>query len=726
MDVRLLSKISVPGKLILSSLAFTLPIAVMSYFIVSGIRYDIRFSEKESYGVEYLRPLVDLISRLPSYPFTSAQNVEAGKIEAAFVELERVQSLRGKDLEVTSAGLAARGRERLEPRLLTERWQALRASHDERAAASLAADLRELVVHVGDLSNLILDPDLDSYYLMDVSLLAVPDAIVRLNAEIARTLGFGGNGDDAAAGEAAVTLFAALYGDIDSVRIAGSSHSALLEDPHFYGPSAEFSRNLPPALERRMTASRALLEAASERTAGGDVDAYLHALSATLDAERDYWAVAAGELDRLIGIRIEHYRSQLLLAILATSLSVLAAFAIVSAIGRNLLVQITDVRKVVSAIAAKDLRVMQKIRSRDELGATAADMAFLAKELNKSLKAFLGAVRSLEQSSVVISTSSSEISHSSGDLATSVDQISAAIEESQSTMMSIRSSVEQQNSAIERTAGSLDESARGLEMVVESMGKLRGMAEQSGAAAAEGATAVDALIEGIERFGAHSRTLTERIGGISETTALIGEVVATIGDVAERTNVLAMNASIEAAHAGAAGRGFAVVAAAIRELSTATTDALHAIVERTAAIDAVVNEAVKDSTSVAALSHDLSLRTGAAEAALAGIRTEIERLVHGIGEAAERVAGYEAVMGASLADALQLRDFSTAIRSAVEEQALGAQEIMKTIIELRSTSEENARSSQSLASLSGTLKAESLALDSIVAEFTLDEDQQGA
>ncbi len=56
----ILSKVSVPGKLLLSGLAFTIPIAVMGLFIVRGIQYDIDFNTKELRGTTYMAPLVDL------------------------------------------------------------------------------------------------------------------------------------------------------------------------------------------------------------------------------------------------------------------------------------------------------------------------------------------------------------------------------------------------------------------------------------------------------------------------------------------------------------------------------------------------------------------------------------------------------------------------------------------------------------------------------------------
>lgn len=712
----LFSNLTVPRKLLVSSLIFTIPLAVMAVFIVSGILYDQEFTAKEAYGTEYLAPLVRLLVELPAYGRAeavgdgTAQGLGAS-IDASFAILGEEQARYGEILAVTPAALALRDRSRLEPRDLEGRWATAKRAGGGRAAEAseaLAADVRELIVHVGDASNLILDPDLDTYYLMDVCLLAIPDSIVRLNAERGK-VGTDGMADP---------VFRALNAEVDRMRITGSSRTALMEDPNFLGRDELLQEQLPPSLADYASASIAL-----DRTRFGDYGAVLDkALSATLA----YWDIAADNLSRLLLHRVASHRRRLILAVVAASLSTLFAYVVVFAISRNLLSQIAGIRKAVSVLATKDLRLPKLPASKDELGATADDMATLAEELNVSLQSIHSAVLTLESSSEDMSSSSEELRQSSGDLASSVEQISAAMEESNSTMASIRNNVDRQFEAIDRAAGSLEESSRGLEAMAGSMSSLRSLATEGGKAAENGRVSIQKLIDEARRLGDRARILVDRIKDISEAAVSIGAVVDVIADIAEQTQLLAMNASIEAAHAGSAGKGFAVVAGAVRNLSDETSRALGTIRGRIAAIGGTVEEASSASAELKSLSDDVSGRTGTAESALVRIGESSSVLEREIGLLFENLGVYERLMAGTMGEARSLKDFSEAIRTAVGEQDSGSQEIMRAVVALRGTATSNADYSASLARISTTLRSGSRALDSIVGEFSLEEAGPGA
>jgi len=512
-------------------------------------------------------------------------------------------------------------------------------------------------------------------------------------------------------------VFRTLNSDIDRARIVSSSETALAEDPNFVGIDAALQEDLPPALKSFMTASEAL---DSQSEAG-----YARALLRCLDATVAYWDVGAGALERMLVKRARGHRMKLYFSISSALLAAAIAYLVVLAIARNLLSQIGGVRQAVSAMAKKDLRAISAPQSKDELGATAADMALLARELNTSLRSFYTAVRTLENSSVNMSSSSEDLMKSSGDLAASIEQISAALEQSFSTMGSIRSSVERQFEAIGRTAGSLDQSSQGLVGVVSAMTKLRGLAKDGGVASRDGRSAIEAMIEEAHKLGGYAVSLAERIDRIAASAESIGGVVDTISDIAERTQLLAMNASIEAAHAGAAGKGFAVVAQAVRGLADSTTQALDSIRARIDAIGGAVKEAAEASGQMSSLSSDVSMRTASAESALHRIGDSVDVMEREIGALGERLGTYEDLMSSSLADARSLKDFSEAIRVAVEEQNAGSQEIMKAVLELRNTSSKNAASSQSLAEVSTTLKDESRVLDGIIGDFILEDEKGG-
>jgi methyl-accepting chemotaxis protein len=730
----ILSRVSVQGKLLLSGLAFTIPIAVMGFFIVSGTQYDIEFNTKELRGTAYMAPLVDLVVDLPVYGRNLASGspvqVVADRIDASFETLLRMQADYGLMLDVTPEGLGLRGRERLDPDLLRQDWQeafqAGTAGLDR--IEQLIRDLRELVVHIGDTSNLILDPDLDSYYLMDVSLLALPDAIMRLQAELDRVAAqISPAGQISIAGQASLAdpassadqeagrLFLTIFQTFDLARIEASSRTALQEDANFLGLSPSFQELLPTELDSFLAVSRRIA-APTE-----DVGTYQILLENALAVSADYWDSVTTELAILLETRIGDYQDSLWMSLAAVAVAVILAYLVVITVARNILGQIKELRSRVSSMAAKDLRTSLASTSRDELGQTAGDLLGLANELNQSIGKFRTLVRTLDSSSGAMASSSGTIKDGSERLKDAVQQIAAAIEESATAMGSIKDTVSRQFEGISRTAGTLDSSIEGLEKIVRTMDGLKELTGQANQAGTEGINSAALLTEAAGQLSTHSRQLEKRIGAIREASEAIGGIVAVIEDVAGRTSLLAMNASIEAAHAGAAGKGFAVVAQAIRELANSTSSALLSIREQTKTIHEAMTAAQEASTGMDTLAKEAGQRIEGTSVQIQTIGQAIERIGQEVEESARELGHYERLMAESRQDATALRDFSESIRRAVEEQDIGSRDIMDAVQELRLTSSGNAETASQLLSMAESLKGESRALDQVVETFQLDE-----
>jgi methyl-accepting chemotaxis protein len=179
-----MNKLKIATRLIISSLAFFLPVIVMLFFIISSYDSSIRFSRKEVYGNAYLRPLDRLLERIAAHMRVSHGRDDisdrarlVSDIDAVVADLLAVDGKYGAELLFTEEELSARGRSAAKASALAETWnQKLKgAGQDSRDAYfSFIDSIRAAVTQAGDASNLILDPDLDSYYMMDITLLALP------------------------------------------------------------------------------------------------------------------------------------------------------------------------------------------------------------------------------------------------------------------------------------------------------------------------------------------------------------------------------------------------------------------------------------------------------------------------------------------------------------------------------------------------------------------------
>ncbi len=356
---RWFQNLKVSQKLMLISVFFIMPDSLMLYLFITGINANIEFARMEEKGNQYQRPLEGLLELIPQHRLLAQRaaggQVLAGeqlarvqmKIDQAFDALETVDARIGKDLQFTDEGLAKRKREHYRVSTLRGEWQELKAGVSTFPPAKLAAlhqhlvaDVRTMIVHAGDLSNLILDPDLDSYYLMDVTLLALPQVQDRLAAVIEH----GGAVLQAASltehERQQFAIYSKFLKEADLDRISASVQTALNEDPNFYGVSATLQSRVPRALEEFSATSAAFI-ALTDKIVGAPQHAvtaqeYVAAGSVAREASFKLWQVAAEELDTLLQTRIKSYQGRRFRSLLVAALAGLAACGFVTFITRSI------------------------------------------------------------------------------------------------------------------------------------------------------------------------------------------------------------------------------------------------------------------------------------------------------------------------------------------------------------------------------------------------------
>ena len=348
----------VSQKLMFISFFFLIPDSVLLTLFLFSINANIHFARQEQYGNEYQRPLEVLLDHLPEHMILSrtpdrVQDNAAAlsdlerRIDVALDQLRATDARRGVDLQFTDDGLAKRKREHYRVQTIDAEWHTLEQAfrtlspaEREKQHLHLIADVRTMITHAGDTSNLILDPDLDSYYLMDVTLLALPQMQDRLAAVMAYDDARARNEDLLTEERSRFSVFAALLREADLDRIVSSTRTALNEDPNFYGRSDSLQRNVPPALDRFAKAADAFIEltahAAFTTHSEQDARELREAGERVRRASFELWKVADRELDVLLQTRIEYYEYRRLRSLSLTAMAVMAAIGLVTFITRSI------------------------------------------------------------------------------------------------------------------------------------------------------------------------------------------------------------------------------------------------------------------------------------------------------------------------------------------------------------------------------------------------------
>lgn len=593
----MLNKLSINVKLYGSMLFFAIPVIALNYFIINDIEADLRFSRMETYGNVYERPLVKLLYLIPEYHAQRLSGNAGAELAAAITEefdivLEN-QSRYGADLQFTQAGLASRGRERLLPELVVASWQEL---HKAGAAAEagkwqqLVADIRGMIAHAGDISNLILDPDLDSYYVMDVTLLAVPQNLNRLG-DLKRNLLMLPQ-DFSQLSEAQrieLAIQARLLKEADADRIAGSIATAINEDPNFYGATTGFKDNLEAALAAYSSSSQALVAALQSVSAQQGQFSNAQLLKLTEQnavASAALFEVAVDALDVLLAKRIDSFETRETFQMVISALASLLALILFFLATQSIVVPIRRIEETMRKLADGELKTEIPYTSNgDEIGAMARalnifkETSIMAESMNdqqeEDRRAKMKRAAAIEQMIAQFGGNSTKALEVVGNAAThmrssasSLTQVAAHSLE-QSKMASSEIEVAKHN--IDAVAAAAEELSASIKEISSQILITANVSQE----AVDKKTQADATITQLVEYA-------QKVGGITGI----------ISTIAGQINLLALNATIESARAGEAGRGFAVVASEVKSLANQTAKATDEITGLVQGIEAVTHKVV--------------------------------------------------------------------------------------------------------------------------------------
>lgn len=655
---KFISSLSIKNKLFLSIIILLVPIFFLLGLVITTQNRAISFGEKEIKGVIYNRVIFDALIKIAQLQ-REGQNNRA-KILEVKEKVQSIYNLYGKILEAE-----------LPQQDLIDAINQFSEADFEHFQTEIKNKLLAMNYHIGDLSNLILDPDLDSYYLMDLTLLKFPklvDTLVRLKSRQAL--------EKQSYSNFLEQLLLITSETQNSFRLAFKYNANLKlelqrESEQFFSEIHLLHKSLSTARENQV-----------------EID---NLFSASLKSIANLYELTSRLQEQLLEKRIRGFQREqyfyIFITLLILVISILLQRFIVNDIIKSLEESVSNFK----IMASGDLRVRYSLNREDEIGS----MGQIINEFLNNIVAILKRIQNLAQENHEIAGKVKAIANLLARLSTSqasgVEESSSALTEVSSTFARISDSIDLEAkdiSEIGKVSKSIQETNRALGKKIHELSII----SQNSAKEAE------------KSQGAILST-TKSMQEVRKVSGEISKMLMIIRDISKQTHLLALNASIEAARAGDFGKGFAVVADEISKLAEKTSlsvSQIKGLIEATDTAISSSSQSVEDAVKV-----------------LKQVAGSIETISKKISELKESIARQEediSIIDKAYADIQRL---SIEINQSALEERKAIEQISSVMTGMSNESQEIAKNAQELLEISSKLKLFSDNLLNDVGKFAI-------
>ncbi len=729
--ILLMNHLRYPKKLVVMSILPIIVLVIVTFQLAMMGINSIDFSRKELYGVEYINPLIKLVNKVQIYravQFAHAEGqavAERNQIDDAITAVGKVDSQLGNTLQTTEQwkGIVAQ-------------WNNLKSREVAPANARLLWDeyssfinqLTLLIVHAADTSNLTLDPDIDTYYLMDNYTTKLPNNIENIAQIRDLIVSAASSKKLSEADKTQLNIWMTLIKNFYLPALEANTNKVL-------GASPMYSSSLSPFMPVLNAKTSQFFEMVNKDILTGkflESESHIKNLSQEIiDASYKFYDNSANALEQLLQKRIDNFLYKLYLNIAVVIFSLILLVYLF--VGTYISI-VRGIRRLVAGanqIANGQLNTEVKLDSKDELAEVALSFNIMSNNISTVIKEVQLVVEEASQGDLTkrvplenkqgfayilgealnkfaenCQLIISEIAHvynalNKGDLTVHVNNeykgtfgqlktdanlmvqtlqrltkeiiqytnaINQAAREIAAGNNDLSKRTEQQAASLEETSASLEELTSTVKQNAENATHANGLAVHASEVAHKGGIVVSEVITTMAAINASSNKVVD--------------IISVIDGIAFQTNLLALNAAVEAARAGEQGRGFAVVANEVRNLA-----------QRSSAAAKEIKTLIEDSVA--------KIESGT-------------RLVDNAG----------ATMNDILAAVKQVTALMSEISSASIEQSSGIEQVSHTVYHMDDATQQNAALVEESAAAAESLEAQAQHMMALVNFFKLPEHMQ--
>lgn len=664
--IAILNRLRFTQKFALFFIFVLIPVVYSASLMISGHTQGIRAADQERFGVEYisvLRPLFEHMAQTRG--MTNAFLNGHSEFKA---NIEKKQALVLKELAVlmdinTRLGDALKTGDKATQ--IQQDWQALTAKAFNQEAVvtfaehtSVIEQVLALMQHVLETSSLMLDSEIDSHFMAN----SVGTRIPLLTETIGKARGLGAG--IAAKGKFTTESYLKLTGFLQTIRNEEKAMN------HTYDMVFENNTEIQEKLEDlRKTAANAtsqFIQTSYKKllepdNIGIDTADYFRLGTDAITASLRLYDETLPLLDGLLVARVDNLKVNILVNLVSSIALVGGSIYLFIGFYLSMMTSINRIKDTVHAMSKGDLTEELILDSQDEMQIIANDMNIMIRKINDLISQI-----TCEANQAVITAN-----------------------ENAATSAATREGVNNQNIELEQVATAMNEMSATVQEVARNASSAAETTRNADNEANNGRNIVNQTIDSIRGLSKEIQQASDVIQQLEAETVDIGTVLDVIRNIADQTNLLALNAAIEAARAGEQGRGFAVVADEVRTLATRTSSSTQEIKEMIERLQQGARDAVQAMEQGNKQSHKTVELAAEAGSALKAITTAVDHITQ----------------------------MNEQIASAAEQQGAVAEEINRNIINVRDIAAQTVEGAKQTAASSESMNSVAEKLHSLVGEF---------
>ncbi|WP_332651131.1 methyl-accepting chemotaxis protein [Lysinibacillus sp. 54212] len=690
----LLNKLKFYQKFTVIGMILIIPLSIFAFLVVDRNYQSLLDNEMRNEGASYNLIYKDLLQNVQQTRGLSValQRADNSTLQEAYKEATQ-------NVDELFKGIATFEEEAKydynvveELPKLVEQWESLQSTEWTNTSqiissySILTADIIAVMNGISNNSGLLLQEDKENFNLIYNVAITLPQ--LTENLELLRSNGMGVFNKEADNTDQQNALYELYYPTTKSLQLLQADLDIAFDDPYLKSNLEASYTDFKKNIDTYFT----FLSLISAQGADAQLaNQYYETATASIEGAFTFIDEGMETVSKLEAKQEDKLSKQTLFVFITGIAIILLALYIFTGLFYAIKKSVQQLETATKNVAAGDLTTVVDLQTKDEL-------RYIEASFNEMVGSLHGLVKEISTSAVSLAASSEELNASSEETTASVEHVTASISD-------MSKDAEIQTAAVNETTIALNEMSTGIERIAENSNRVSHLTRETMGYAQDGNDSVEQSMNQMTTIQHTVEQSSEMIRGLNNRSKEIDSIINVITDISDQTNLLALNAAIEAARAGEHGKGFAVVADEVRKLAEQSRESATQIA---GLIQAIQKDTVSSVAIMERVNQDVALGIQTTE----DTAQKFARILH-------RMETLNPEMEEISATAIEFSAQTEQIVAAMNEMKIVAGHNLETSVGVASTTEEQLAAVEEITASAMILSEMAETLQELVIRFKL-------